>query len=66
MPAAALPRRTGVANLPLHRGKNSIPRPVDRKTYDRSFELLAKAINRTKLGIGEKREAVSRLGSLRR
>jgi len=44
-----------------HGGKDGIPYPVDRKTYDQSIELLSKAINRTKLGIREKNEAMSRL-----
>ena len=44
-----------------HGGKDGIPYPVDRKTYDRSIELLRKAINRAKLGISEKNEAVGRL-----
>jgi hypothetical protein len=34
----------------------------DRKTYDQSIELLSKAINKTKLGIREKNEAMDRLG----
>jgi hypothetical protein len=49
-----------------HGGKDGIPYPVDRETYDQSIELLRKAINRAKLGIGEKNEAVRRLNSLRR
>ncbi|MBC8429364.1 MAG: DUF763 domain-containing protein, partial [Dehalococcoidia bacterium] len=44
-----------------HGGKDGIPYPVDRKTYDQSIELLHKAINKTKLGIREKNEAVNRL-----
>jgi hypothetical protein len=44
-----------------HGGKDGIPYPVDRETYDRSIELLAKAISRAKLGTGEKREAMGRL-----
>jgi len=47
-----------------HGGKDGIPYPVDRETYDRSIELLRKAINKTKLGIGEKREAMNRLDKL--
>ncbi len=54
-------RRTGIANLPLHGGKDGIPYPVDRQTYDQSIELLRKAINKTKLGIREKNEAINRL-----
>ena len=45
-----------------HGGKDGIPYPVDRKTYDQSIELLGKAINKAKLGIKEKNEALSRLG----
>ncbi len=44
-----------------HGGKDGYPYPVDRKTYDQSIELLRKAINKTKLGISEKREAMNRL-----
>jgi len=44
-----------------HGGKDGIPYPVDRKTYDQSIELLRKAINRAKLGIKEKNEAEGRL-----
>ena len=54
MSIAPIPRRTG-----------SIPYPVDRRTYDQSIELLEKAINRTKLGLREKKEAMGRLGRLR-
>ncbi|MFC1966588.1 DUF763 domain-containing protein, partial [Chloroflexota bacterium] len=49
-----------------HGGKDGIPYPVDRKTYDQSIELLRKAINRTKLGIKEKNEAMKRLDRVRR
>jgi hypothetical protein len=48
-----------------HGGKDGIPYPVDRKTYDQSIELLSRAINRTKLGVGEKRETLNRLNRLR-
>ncbi len=44
-----------------HGGKDGIPYPVDRKTYDQSIELLRKAINKAKLGTREKEEAVGRL-----
>jgi len=49
-----------------HGGKDGIPYPVDRQTYDQSIDLLRKAINRTKLGIREKNEAVGRLNRVRR
>ena len=61
MSATAIPRRTGIANLPLHYGKDGIPYPVDRKTYDQSIELLNKAIHKTKLGIRDKKEAINML-----
>ncbi len=48
-----------------HGGKDGIPYPVDRKTYDQSIELLAKAINKTKLGIREKNEAMRRLNRVK-
>jgi hypothetical protein len=48
-----------------HGGKDGIPYPVDRKTYDHSIDLLREAVNRTKLGIREKSEAVGRLNKLR-
>ena len=47
-----------------HGGKDGIPYPVDRKTYDQSIELLSKAIHKTKLGIRERKEALNRLSRL--
>ncbi len=44
-----------------HGGKDGIPYPVDRKTYDESIEMLARAISRAKVEGTEKREALSRL-----
>ena len=49
-----------------HGGKDGIPYPVDRKTYDQSIELLRKAIYKTKMGIREKDEAIGRLNRLMR
>jgi hypothetical protein len=48
-----------------HGGKDGIPYPVDRKTYDRSIELLSRAINKTKLGLSDKQKAFNRLNRLR-
>jgi len=48
-----------------HGGKDGIPYPVDRKTYDQSIELLSKAINRSKLGLTEKQQAFTRLNRMR-
>jgi hypothetical protein len=47
-----------------HGGKDGIPYPVDKETYDRSIEFLRKAISRTRLGIKEKNEAVGRLSKI--
>jgi hypothetical protein len=48
-----------------HGGKDGIPYPVDRKTYDKSIELLSQAINRTRLGLTEKQQAFKRLDRIR-
>ncbi len=44
-----------------HGGKDGIPFPVDRKTYDQSIDLLARATAKAKIDSTEKREALSRL-----
>ena len=44
-----------------HGGKDGIPYPVDRETYDRSIKILSRAIYRSKLGISEKEAAMGRL-----
>ncbi len=49
-----------------HGGKDGIPYPVDRETYDRSIELLAKALGRAKLDSNEKKRARQRLEDMRR
>ncbi len=73
--SAAIPPRTGIANLPLHYGR------APRWLFDRMVklareitiaivgdsgagELLRQTINRAKLGIREKNEAVARLQRL--
>ncbi len=48
-----------------HGGKDGIPYPVDRQTYDQSIELLSRAINRTRLDLSEKQKAFQRLNQLR-
>ena len=47
-----------------HGGKDGIPYPVDRSTYDQSIQLLRRAIGKSRLGLKEKREAEGRLGRL--
>ena len=47
-----------------HGGKDGIPYPVDRATYDRSIELLSKSINKARLTPVEKKEILGRLARL--
>jgi hypothetical protein len=44
-----------------HGGKDGIPYPVDRKTYQRTIEILEGALDETKLGRRERLDAVRRL-----
>ncbi|MBI4295842.1 MAG: DUF763 domain-containing protein [Chloroflexi bacterium] len=44
-----------------HGGKDGIPYPVDRQTYDQSIEILRKAISKAKLDPREKNEAMNKL-----
>jgi hypothetical protein len=48
-----------------HGGKDGIPYPVDRKTYDTSIAVLGKAIAKAKLATSDKREAIIRLDRMR-
>ncbi|MEM7816163.1 MAG: DUF763 domain-containing protein [Candidatus Aenigmatarchaeota archaeon] len=45
-----------------HGGKDRIPYPVDRKTYDKSIEILRTGIEQARLGQREKLSAIKRLG----
>jgi len=51
------PARYGFA----HGGKDGIPYPVDRETYDRTIALLDRAIRKAKLGEREELQAFRRL-----
>ena len=44
-----------------HGGKDGIPYPVDRKTYDQSVDILARAVRKAKLGNREEMETLRRL-----
>ncbi len=46
-----------------HGGKDGVPYPVDRKTYDRSVAILARAVRQAKLGYREEMETLKRLHS---
>lgn len=56
-PSYADPARYSFA----HGGKDGYPYPVDRETYDKSIDFLAKVVNHARLGISEKNEALKRL-----
>ncbi len=47
-----------------HGGKDGIPYPVDRETYDQSIELLHRAVNKSKISLNEKNQAHHRLDKL--
>jgi hypothetical protein len=47
-----------------HGGKDGHPYPVDRENYDRSIEVLRRALSAAKIGRGEKLEAMRRLAFL--
>jgi len=44
-----------------HGGKDGYPYPVDKKTYDRSIQFLAQALEKAKIGDREKLDAFRRL-----
>lgn len=46
-----------------HGGKDGTPFPVDRKTYDRSIEIIKKAVISAKVGHSERMAAIRRLTS---
>ena len=46
-----------------HGGKDGYPYPVDRKTYDKSIELLAQAVAKSRLDQSEKTAALNRLNT---
>jgi len=44
-----------------HGGKDAIPFPIDKKTYDQTIETLKSLVNKTKLGFSDKQKALARL-----
>jgi hypothetical protein len=46
-----------------HGGKDGVPYPVDRKTYDRSIEILKTGLQEAKIGNGERMKAMERLSA---
>lgn len=58
---APVSRRDPAAYSFAHGGKDGTPYPVDRRGYDRSIEIVKKAVQRAKLGHTETAEAIKRL-----
>jgi len=48
-----------------HGGKDGIPYPVDRMTYDKTVEVLSKAVKKAKLGQREEMEALRKLNAIK-
>jgi hypothetical protein len=46
-----------------HGGKDGHPYPVDRQVYDRTIEILGRAIERARVGDREKMDAIGRLAA---
>ena len=44
-----------------HGGKDGIPFPVDRETYDKTIQVLGRAVDRASIDYSEKRRALKRL-----
>jgi hypothetical protein len=44
-----------------HGGKDGFPYPVDRETYDKTIEVMRKAVNRSKIPFTDKQKALNRL-----
>lgn len=44
-----------------HGGKDATPYPVDRETYDKTIEIMRRAVSKTKLNYSEKSKALARL-----
>ncbi len=47
-----------------HGGKDGYPYPVDRKTYDKTIQIMREAIKESRLGKREKMESIKRLHKL--
>jgi hypothetical protein len=47
----------------VHGGKDGIPFPVDRKTYDTTVNILEKAVSQAKVGQTEKLQAMRRMAT---
>ncbi|OGH17285.1 MAG: hypothetical protein A3C30_01635 [Candidatus Levybacteria bacterium RIFCSPHIGHO2_02_FULL_40_18] len=59
MPSYIDPARYSFA----HGGKDAIPYPVDRETYDKTIEIMRKAVNRSRIPFTDKQKALRRLAA---
>ena len=58
----AVPSYTDPARYSFaHGGKDAIPYPVDRETYDKTIEIMRKAVNRSHIPFTDKQKALRRL-----
>jgi len=48
-----------------HGGKDGIPFPVDRPTYDRTIDILSRAVDRAQIDRSERVKALKRLAVFR-
>jgi len=46
-----------------HGGKDAIPFPVDRETYDKTISVIEKGIRKSFVSLGEKEKALQRLNT---
>jgi uncharacterized protein len=58
---APLSKRDPAAYSFAHGGKDGIPYPVDRKSYDNTIEIVRKAVEKAKLGNSDTTNAIKRL-----
>ena len=47
-----------------HGGKDSIPYPVDTKTYDHTINIMERAVKRSKINPFDKEKALKRIASI--
>ena len=58
----AVPSYTDPARYSFaHGGKDAIPYPVDRETYDKTIAIMRKAVNRSRIPLTDKQKALNRL-----
>jgi hypothetical protein len=58
---APMSRRDPAVYSFAHGGKDGVPYPVDRRGYDRSIQVIRKAVEQARLGNTETAEAIRRL-----